>query len=126
LEGNISSADGKQGTVIGFFDVASVTKKRLFFNYEDFFAGAELPEYPIDCGVHSSPESHVSFCFMGEITNTCPQSIIERVDLDNIVYVDINEANIGTCPGPYTYVSKPCGDCRVLGSNVEPDFWTEE
>jgi hypothetical protein len=125
LEGNISSADGKQGTVIGFFDIASVTKKRLFFNYKDFFPDEELPDYPINCGLHSSPESHVSFCFTGEFVNNCPFSIIERVDLDNIAYVAINDENIGTCPGPYIYVAKPCGDCTLLGSNVEPDFWTE-
>ena len=126
LEGNISSTDGRQGTVIGFFDVASVSQKRLFFDYDDFFPDAELPDYPINCTLQSTPESHVSYCFQGLISNPCPQSVIERVFLDNITYVGANDNNIGTCPGPHVFVSKPCGDCRLLGSNEVPEFWIEE
>lgn len=125
LGGNIAESNGSQDGVVGFFDVVSVSKQRLFFNYEDYFPDEALPEYPIDCGLHSSPETHVSFCFSGLVSNTCPQSIIERVDLGTISYVDINSENIGTCPGPYIYVATPCGDCTKLGSNVVPEFWVE-
>ncbi|NNC34851.1 MAG: DUF4249 domain-containing protein [Croceitalea sp.] len=126
LEGNLRADDGSQGTVIGFFDVVSVAQKRLFFNYTDFYPDEELPPYPFNCGLHSSPETHVSYCATGEQMNNCPQSVIERVNLDLISYVAPNDQNIGTCPGPHIYVPKICGDCRVLGSNVEPEFWTED
>lgn len=125
LAGNIADVEGNQDAVIGFFDVVSVSKKRLFFNYEDFFAGEPLPDYPTDCGLHSSPESHVSYCAEGFFTNDCPQSIIERVDLGVISYVEVNGLGLGTCPGPYLYVATPCGDCTKLGSNVVPEFWEE-
>ncbi len=125
LGGNITESNGSQEGVIGFFDVVSVAKRRLFFDYEDFFPNEALPEYPVDCGIHSSPESHFSFCAIGMTPNTCPQSIIERVDLGTIAYVGDNSQNIGTCPGPYIYVAAPCGDCTRLGSNVVPDFWEE-
>lgn len=125
LGGNITESNGSQDGVIGFFDVVSVSKSRMFFNYEDFFPGEPLPEYPVDCGLHSSPESHVSFCAIGMTPNLCPQSIIERVDLGTITYVGVNGSNLGTCPGPYLYVASPCGDCTRLGSNVIPDFWEE-
>jgi hypothetical protein len=126
LEGNVLAEDGSQGTVIGFFDVVSVTQKRLFFNYTDFYPDEALPPYPFNCGLHSSPESHVSYCATGEQVNNCPQSVIERVNLDLISYISPNDQNIGTCPGPHIYVPKICGDCRVLGSNVQPEFWIEE
>lgn len=125
LAGNLSLSDGTQDGVIGFFDVVSVSKRRLFFNYDDFFEGEELPSYPTDCGLHSSPESHVSYCASGLNMNQCPQSIIERVDLGVISYVEVNGLEIGSCPGPYVYVATPCGDCTRLGSNIEPDFWVE-
>ena len=105
--------------------MVSVSKRRLFFNYDDFFEGEELPSYPTDCGLHSSPESHVSYCASGLNMNQCPQSIIERVDLGVISYVEVNGLEIGSCPGPYVYVATPCGDCTRLGSNIEPDFWVE-
>lgn len=126
LEGNITSNDGVQGSVIGFFDVTSVSKKRMFFNYTDFYADEPLPAFPQNCGLHSSPESHRSYCATGpDASNSCPQSIIEMVNLDLIRYVSDNSLNIGTCPGTYIYVESICGDCTKLGSNVVPDFWVE-
>lgn len=126
IEGNVTSNDGVQGSVIGFFDVVSVSKKRMFFNYTDFYANDPLPPFPFNCGIHSSPESHRSYCDSGpDGGSSCPQSIIEMVNLDLIRYVDVNFDNIGTCPGPYTYVPSICGDCTTLGSNVVPEFWIE-
>ncbi|NQZ45830.1 MAG: DUF4249 domain-containing protein [Flavobacteriaceae bacterium] len=126
LEGNLFAENGRQGAVIGFFDVVSVAKRRMFFNYTDFYPTEEIPAFPFNCGLHSSPESHISFCFSGPTGgNPCPQSIIERVNLDLIAYVGVNSDNIGTCPGPYTYVATVCGDCTQLGSNVVPEFWVE-
>ncbi len=126
LEGNLSSNSGEQGSVIGFFDVVSVSKKRMFFNYTDFYEGEPLPPFPFNCGLHSSLESHRSYCDSGpDLGNPCPQSIIERVELGLITYVSDNPDNIGTCPGPYVYVPSICGDCTTMGSNIMPDFWED-
>ncbi len=126
LEGNITSTEGVPCAVIGFFDVASVSKKRLFFNFTDFFPDAPLPDYPINCVVSSSPESHVSYCSAGPTFNDCPTSVIERVNINNITYTGENSENLGACPGPHAIVPIVCGDCRILGSNVKPEFWIEE
>ncbi|MEM8506703.1 MAG: DUF4249 family protein [Bacteroidota bacterium] len=123
LQGNITSETGS--TVIGFFEVASQSKRRLFFNFEDVFPDEPQPDYPIDCSLRSSPESHISFCFTGENTDDCPQSVIEQVDLDLITYFSTNDLDLGLCPGPDIYVVKPCGDCSVWGSSVAPEFWEE-
>ncbi len=125
LEGNISSSND-ENMVLGFFEVASVSEKRLFFNYEDFYPDTPLPPYVSNCREFSAPLEHVSFCFMGPLgPNPCPQSLIERINLDLISYVGTNGENIGVCPGPYVVVARECGDCTVLGSNVVPDFWVE-
>lgn len=125
LEGNISSDDGIQGTVIGFFDVVSVSKDRLFFNYTDFYPNEELPPYPFNCSELTAPESHVSFCFSGmRGPNPCPQSVIQQVDLDLISYVKPN-VNEEDCGGPHIFVPRVCGDCTALGSNIKPEFWVE-
>ena len=125
LEGNLSSDDGRQGSIIGFFDVVSVSKNRLFFNYSDFYADEELPPYPFNCSELTAPESHDSFCLSGPRgPNPCPQSIIQQVNLNLISYVKPN-VNEGKCQGPHIFVPKVCGDCTVIGSNVEPAFWVE-
>lgn len=126
LNGNLTSDDGSLDNVIGLFDVVSSTKERLFFNYSDFYPNDELPPFPFNCTINSSPESHRSYCATGPDGGTsCPLSIIEQIDLGLITYAGRNDSNIGDCPGPYTYVAKICGDCRTLGSNIVPEFWEE-
>ncbi|MEP2279502.1 DUF4249 domain-containing protein [Maribacter sp.] len=125
LQGNLSANDGNQNGIIGFFDVVSVSRNRLFFNYTDFYPNEELPPYPFNCRELTAPESHVSFCFSGPRgPNPCPQSVIQQIDLDLISYVKPNVNDVD-CGGPHIFVPKVCGDCTALGSNIEPDFWTE-
>ncbi|WP_339840603.1 DUF4249 family protein [uncultured Maribacter sp.] len=126
LEGNLSSDDGNQGTIIGFFDVVSVSKNRLFFNYTDFYPEEELPPYPFNCVLQSAPESHRSFCATGPGGGGgCPLSVIQSVNLNLISYVGRNDNEIGSCPGPHVFVTRVCGDCTTLGSNIKPDFWVD-
>ena len=134
LNGNIRAVGTVEAPVIGFFEVSSVSERRLFFNFEDVFPDLEQPPYVTNCGFHSSPEAHLSFCIDCSLFppgmcpspgGTCPQSIVELVALDKISYVDDNAVGIGTCPGPYIYVERVCGDCTVLGSNIVPEFWIE-
>ena len=125
LVANVSRTDGTRENVLGYVDAVSRTEQRIFFDYDDFFPGEELPPYPFTCLDHSSPESHPSYCTDDPVSNTCPQSIIERVNLGLSTYTGENINNIGTCPGPYTYVNRVCGDCTLLGENVIPEFWEE-
>ncbi|MBT8234607.1 MAG: DUF4249 domain-containing protein [Bacteroidia bacterium] len=125
LRANVSREGDPDELVLGFVEVASVSKQRIFFNYEDLFPGEELPPYPFNCNLQSSLESHVSYCFQGMSSSTCPQSIIERVNLGLISYVGLNDQGIGSCPGPYVYVFSICGDCTLLGSKEVPEFWID-
>lgn len=126
LIANVTRTDGTKENVLGYVEAVSVSEQRLFFDYEDFFAGEALPPYPEPCFDQSSPESHRSFCASGpDGGNPCPQSIIERINLGLIAYTGVNDRDLGTCPGPYTYVPRICGDCTLLGENEVPEFWEE-
>ncbi|MCK0156688.1 DUF4249 domain-containing protein [Cellulophaga sp. F20128] len=115
LQGNISSVNN-ENNVIGFFDVSSVTSKRLFFNYRDFF-DFYIFSYPYECNT---------------IQPVNPAIIKNLIDW-GYVYVGINYCTIAptiecdfTIPqGPYLFVSKECGDCTVIGTNIKPNFWID-
>lgn len=107
LSGNIKSTTDTNEKVIGFFDVASVSKKRIFFNYSDLFPGEPLPPFKIDCDPR--------------IFDLNPQinpraDLIHEVNTGNLLYFNF-EANI------YYMVPPPCGDCTSFSSNVIPSFW---
>ncbi|WP_136465697.1 DUF4249 domain-containing protein [Flagellimonas onchidii] len=107
LEGNISSVENSNEKVLGYFDVASVTEKRIFFNYEDFFLDEPLPKYIDPC--------HESAPLNG---------LLDLIRWDLIKYIKDNE---GEFPGggPYITVPQVCGDCTILGPSEVPDFWIE-
>ncbi len=119
LEGNIKSDTNAEEDVVGFFQVSTVSEKRLFFNYTDFFAGESLPKYPVDCTLVSPP-----------IINEAGASpLLIAIELETLKYVE--EYNQETNPnnlsefGPFLMVATPCGDSTFFGSNIVPDFWVE-
>lgn len=101
LAGNIFSVEDGNENVAGFFEVATVSEKRIFFNYEDFFPGEELPPYFQSClpSVESGEDLKIS---------------LQR---ETRVFYD-NNGGIRTVP-------RACGDCTALGSNKLPAFWVE-
>jgi len=105
LAGNIFSLDDPRENIAGFFEVATVDEKRIFFDYEDFFPGEEAPPYIADC-MPFSPST---------------EGGLGQRDLLNLIYAD--EVRFYDFPG--VVVRKECGDCTTLGSNVVPDFWIE-
>ncbi len=106
INGNISGVNNDRLT-LGFFSVVSVSEKRLFFNYEDFFPDEPLPPFPFECRVYT------------------PSAMSVADILDNRVsYVGENE-DPGEGLLPYLVTFRPCGDCTALGSSVVPDFWIE-
>ncbi len=125
LNGNISAENESDKKVLGYFEVTSISKKRLFFNYRDFYPDEPLPLYVNKCVPFTAPLTHISYCFSGPTGgNPCPQSLIERIHVNTISYADQNEAE-EMCSGPYLVVPRVCGDCTLLGSNEVPDFWVD-
>ncbi len=119
LNGNIFSETNTEEKVVGYFEVASVSKKRIFFNYTDFYPDEPLPPYVISC-VPFAPKLSVSG--LGG-SGRCGE-LITSLEADRITFWDINSFP-EPGEGPYLVVIKECGDCTALGTNEVPDFWVE-
>ena len=117
LSGNIFSDNNPDEKVIGFFDVSTVSSKRLYFNYEDFYPNEAPPPYIVNC-IPFAPH------LINPLSGSCGE-LISGLNLNRIVYIDENENPTMNLPGPYLMVLRECGDCTALGSNIAPDFWEE-
>ncbi len=106
---NIYSVSNNNEKVLGFFEVTSVSEKRVFFNYRDFF----------DLGRPPYAES----CYQ-----VAPEDLIELtiyIENGTWLYFQDNLSPNEAYPGPYFFVSEGCGDCTVYGSNIKPSFWVD-
>jgi hypothetical protein len=113
FEGNIYSLDDPQkNKVLGFFEVASVSYARVFFNYIDLFPDSYSPNYFIDCQEGTPPASDARDAIMQGTY---------KFYRDNPNYPNPLDQN----EGPWIIVAAPCGDCTKLGSNVKPDYWED-
>lgn len=108
--GNIKSVENPDEKIIGFFEVSSVSSKRIFFNYADLFPNEALPPYYTKCD-----ELVLNFCF---ISPGCSgDQIIEGLN-DNTLVHFYRDGNV------YHMYTAPCGDCTTFSSNIIPSFWT--
>ncbi|RKN78544.1 DUF4249 family protein [Ulvibacterium marinum] len=111
IVGNIFPQDSGNDRVVGIFEVSSVSEKRLFFNYSDFFPGEDLPPFVDDCppGSTSAPES---------------EELLRLIRANTISFSNFNQ---NPSPGQGRWFVQPrvCGDCTALGTEAIPDFWEE-
>ncbi|WP_248574854.1 DUF4249 domain-containing protein [Flavobacterium sp. H122] len=112
LYGNLKCESDPNTKIIGLFDVSSVSEKRIFFNFRDYFPTEDIPPYFYKC-----EEFFMLFCF-----GTSP----ECVGFDIIYYLNSNQIAYfrGTKPRLY-FVDTPCGDCTSFSSNIKPSFWID-
>ncbi|NOQ92331.1 MAG: DUF4249 family protein [Flavobacteriaceae bacterium] len=115
FNGNVFSKDNQSEKVLGYFEVTTVSSKRIYFNYLDLFPNELLPPYFEDCE-EFAPEI---VPIPGE-----PSSVAEFILAGTAKYYRLNtEPKLGE--GPYRLVRRACGDCTVLGTNIKPGFWEE-
>ena len=103
--GNIKSTTDFREKVVGYFEVASVSKKRIFFSFKDFFPSEKPTEYFTTCDAR----------FYG----------FDEIQSNNYDILKTHEY-IGDGPGMtptgFYMVEKVCGDCTSFSSNVIPSF----
>ena len=116
IPGNIFSISDTNEKVIGFFEVASVSKKRYFFNYIDYYPNDEV-DYVSNCKT-IAPDLFSANSY----SHRSP--LIDALRINYIYYLD-NGAPTTSNTGSSLLVPKVCGDCTVLGSNVKPTFWID-
>jgi hypothetical protein len=114
LAGNVTSVSNSNENVAGFFEVSTVAEQRLFFNWDDFFPGEDLPPHIIQC-LFQKPSSS------GSIGT---RNLVNIIREDKMRFFDFN-TNPQPGEGEYIMVLPECGDCTTLGSNIIPDFWIE-
>lgn len=116
LLGNIKSNANQNEKVIGFFEVASISTKRIFFNYEEIFPGELQPPYFVDCTIQE-----FDYCF-DSIGCDGPR-LNGYVQNNQFTYVE--HPNPPSTSTLYQYVLSPCGDCTTFSSNIRPAFWID-
>ena len=116
FNGNVYAVANTKEKVLGFFDVSSVSEKRIFFNYRDF-VDIGRPPYPYKCEIQARRLA-VDF-------PTDSSDLIETIKKGDWIFYDVNENPNDIFPGPYLIVPKACGDCTVYGSKIKPAFWVD-
>lgn len=114
IQGNISSTVNPQENVIGFFQVASVSSKRIYFNYGDF--NLPKPSYLYECSFYENLD------------------YTDRTTLDGdrndyaLLYSVLSSGTHKYYDGQnpiYTVVTVQCADCTSFSSTVIPEFWED-
>jgi hypothetical protein len=115
LVGNVFSENNDNEIVLGYFDIASVSEERIFFDYDVFFPNEPLPPYISACNPSAPP-------IVG-LAGDCELADFVRANF--VEYLGVNSAPTEERPGPFLVVAPACGDCTVIGSNVVPPFWID-
>ena len=105
ISGNISSITNPDKKVVGFFEVASVTSKRIYFNYFDL--DYEFPPYFFEC-------EYLFYLPTKELKS--------KIETENYQIVDWTED--GPIKGYYIY-KETCADCTTFASKKKPEFWED-
>lgn len=114
IEGNIQSVTSDR-KVLGYFDVASYSSERIFFNYDDLFPHQPKPNYYIDCNVEKLDRRWI------HSRNPPPEAV--RLSM----YISSGVKSVFKVFPDYLYwvVEPPCTKCTSISSNEIPDFWYE-
>lgn len=111
---NVFSVDNPNENVAGLFEVTAVDEKRIFFNFQEFFPGEELPPYISDCSFFApSGEGAIG-----------QRPLVQAIKSNEFRFYELNTGKIPG-GGPYILTSNRCGDCTTLGSNIIPEFWID-
>lgn len=117
IEGNVFSKTNSNENVVGFFEVSSVSSKRIFVDRIDITERT----YNYDC-VPIAPLLYETFVLDG--FNDVPP-LIEFLDLEEYILLYANDAFPPHLPGPYVLTPIECGDCTALGDLEKPSFWID-
>lgn len=139
LEGNIRpESTGEK--VVGYFEVAAIDERRVYFNYSDLFPGEALPNYPVTCELELdiplySPGFHITSDTpdgQERCDAFCESPLINAIRTGDIEYFQTKPGFEGYADeelsriAPFLSKAIACLDCRALGTNLKPSFWVDE
>lgn len=113
--GNLKSATDPNEKIVGYFEVSSVSSKRIFFNFRDIFPSeANFPPFFVKCEPIELGNCWVQGCsgytILALVRSTVP-SLVYYSDRDNLSTI--------------IFVQPACGDCTSISSNIKPLFWID-
>jgi hypothetical protein len=131
--GNLKNQTNPNEKVIGFFDVAHVTSKRIFFNFEDYFSNQQKPDYPYYCPeITATNEADFKYllCFcIPNLTPTPPGPCPTDPGCGGYFILSSIKNRVKSvyhfAPDYTILTNVQCGDCTSFSSNVRPSFWVD-
>ncbi|MBF4514911.1 DUF4249 domain-containing protein [Flavobacterium sp. ANB] len=113
--GNLKSTDDPNEKIVGYFEVSSISSKRIFFNFRDIFIDdPNFPPFFVDCTPVELANCWVQYCsgytILALVRSSNP-SFVYYSDRDNLATI--------------IFVPPPCGDCTSISSNIKPLFWID-
>jgi hypothetical protein len=116
--GNVHQADDASVPVLGYFTGSTVEEKRFFVDHTELPQQLRVPASRGPCQLELSCHISCPSPVSGPESCICLRDLTESTVLIG-GYSDAT-GNIAS----YSFVSAPCGDCRVQGGTTQkPDFW---
>lgn len=112
IPSNIRCLQQPNEIVVGLFDIASVSSKRIFFNYEDLFPDSNPPGFLYECTGRTFNPSD----FDPLNSNDGFYALKAYVRSNRLLFYRESA-------GLYLMVIPYCGDCTTFSSNIIPPFW---
>ncbi|KFF15468.1 DUF4249 domain-containing protein [Flavobacterium hydatis] len=111
--GNLKSNDDPSEKIIGFFEVSSISSKRIFFNFRDIFIDDPYPPYYTKCEtvIYTNCWKERG-CGGNKIL-----SIVNGPGMEVLYY--------GTDKDMFVFITSGCTDCTKISSNIKPLFWID-
>ncbi|KAF2507855.1 DUF4249 domain-containing protein [Flavobacterium zhairuonense] len=113
--GNLKSDDDPDEKIIGYFEVSSVSSKRIFFNFRDLFPYDQYPPFYTDCIPTElancwDAKGCAGATILALIKSPVPEKVFygQRSNMEIVIFFP---------PG--------CTDCTRISSNIKPLFWID-
>lgn len=119
VKGNIYAENNPDIKVVGYFDVASVSTKRIFTEFTNLFPDKALPPYFEDCGLETLDSTFWDFYPFSPF----PEARLIRGYLKDGTKVFYKKASDSPDTFFYIMVKNICGSCDRFSTHVKPDFW---
>lgn len=135
VRGNINSKSNEKEKVVGFFDVSSVSKKRIYFSHFDF--DLYKPAYPYLCqldtfdyndNTNMDEDRNDRAIMYNRLKVQSPPWELLNVDYMEIFNDDFDgqdEAEDYLLIPLYVLLTPECGNCNSFSSNIKPEFWED-
>jgi hypothetical protein len=112
--GNLKSDDNPDEKVVGYFEVSSVSSKRIFFNFRDLFVDDPYPPFYTDC-----QPTELSNCWVRGCAGATILALVKSPMPEKVYYGNLN--NMETI----IFFPPACTDCTRISSNIKPLFWID-